>query len=197
MKALALTLQSTTNRLHQYFQLTKPRVNSLIVFCAVIGMFLATPAMVPWRILLFATLGIALVAGAAAAMNCLIEQKIDAAAGSDILDVEQVFAQFKKGVEEQVDEADSDTHFDLGIAYKEMGLLDDAISEFQVAMRNPVRECQRGRHSPHMTLAEDELQGHRKFHLWKQLGSGRFVRGQDQDSCECQAHRLSWFESAN
>lgn len=41
-------------------------------------MFLATPAMVPWRILLFATLGIALVAGAAAAMNCLIEQKIDA-----------------------------------------------------------------------------------------------------------------------
>jgi pilus assembly protein FimV len=70
-----------------------------------------------------------------------LEEEPPAAAGSDILDVEQVFAQFKKGVEEQVDEADSDTHFDLGIAYKEMGLLDDAISEFQVAMRNPVREC--------------------------------------------------------
>lgn len=78
MKAIALTLQGTTNRLHQYFQLTKPRVNSLIVFCAVIGMFLATPGMVPWRILFFATIGIALVAGAAAAVNCLIEQKVDA-----------------------------------------------------------------------------------------------------------------------
>jgi protoheme IX farnesyltransferase len=44
----------------------------------VIGMFLAVPGMVPWRILLAATVGIALVAGAAAAVNCLIEQKIDA-----------------------------------------------------------------------------------------------------------------------
>ncbi len=78
MKALALTLHGTTNRLYQYWQLTKPRVVSLIVFCAVIGMFLATPGMVPWRILIAATVGIALVAGAAAAVNCLIEQKIDA-----------------------------------------------------------------------------------------------------------------------
>jgi protoheme IX farnesyltransferase len=74
----ALVLQSGTHRLRQYFQLTKPRVVSLIVFCAVIGMFLAVPGMVPWRILLAATAGIALVAGAAAAVNCLIEQKIDA-----------------------------------------------------------------------------------------------------------------------
>ena len=78
MKALALALQSSPHRLRQYFQLTKPRVVSLIVFCAVIGMFLAVPGMVPWRILLAATIGIALVAGAAAAANCLIEQKIDA-----------------------------------------------------------------------------------------------------------------------
>jgi protoheme IX farnesyltransferase len=74
----AFVLQSGTHRLRQYFQLTKPRVVSLIVFCAVIGMFLAVPGMVPWRILLAATAGIALVAGAAAAVNCLIEQKIDA-----------------------------------------------------------------------------------------------------------------------
>jgi protoheme IX farnesyltransferase len=74
----ALVLQSGTHRLRHYFQLTKPRVVSLIVFCAVIGMFLAVPGMVPWRILLAATAGIALVAGAAAAVNCLIEQKIDA-----------------------------------------------------------------------------------------------------------------------
>jgi heme o synthase len=51
---------------------------SLIVFTAVIGMFLAAPGMVPPRLLLAATLGIALVAGAAAAINCLVEQKIDA-----------------------------------------------------------------------------------------------------------------------
>jgi protoheme IX farnesyltransferase len=78
VKTPALALQSGTHRLRQYFQLTKPRVVSLIVFCAVIGMFLAVPGMVPWRILLAATVGIALVAGAAAAVNCLIEQKIDA-----------------------------------------------------------------------------------------------------------------------
>jgi protoheme IX farnesyltransferase len=61
-----------------FYALTKPRVVSLIVFTAVIGMFLATPGMVPVQILLAATLGIASVAGAAAAVNCLVEQKIDA-----------------------------------------------------------------------------------------------------------------------
>ncbi|MCW5623043.1 MAG: heme o synthase [Burkholderiales bacterium] len=64
-------------RVQQFFALTKPRVVSLIVFTAVIGMFLATPGMVPLQALLFGTLGIALVAGAAAAINCLVEQKID------------------------------------------------------------------------------------------------------------------------
>jgi protoheme IX farnesyltransferase len=58
--------------------LTKPRVVSLIVFTAVIGMFLATPGMVPLQVLVFGTLGIALAAGAAAAVNCLVEQKVDA-----------------------------------------------------------------------------------------------------------------------
>ncbi|MFN0313632.1 MAG: heme o synthase [Burkholderiales bacterium] len=70
--------QPLSFRLQQFFALTKPRVISLIVFTAVIGMFLAVPGMVPLRPLLFGTLGIALVAGAAAAMNCLVEQKIDA-----------------------------------------------------------------------------------------------------------------------
>jgi protoheme IX farnesyltransferase len=65
-------------RLRQFLSLTKPRVVSLIVFCAVIGMFLATPGMVPSKLLLAATIGIWLVAGAAAAVNCLVEQKIDA-----------------------------------------------------------------------------------------------------------------------
>jgi protoheme IX farnesyltransferase len=65
-------------RLRSYYALTKPRVVSLIVFTAVIGMFLATPGMVPLGVLVAATLGVAFVAGAAAAVNCLVEQRIDA-----------------------------------------------------------------------------------------------------------------------
>jgi protoheme IX farnesyltransferase len=66
------------SRLQQFLALTKPRVVSLVVFTAVIGMFLATPGMVPLQALVFGTLGIGLVAGAAAAVNCLVEQKVDA-----------------------------------------------------------------------------------------------------------------------
>jgi len=72
------TLVLSDNRLRQFFALTKPRVVSLIVFTAVIGMFMATPGMPPLSALVFGTIGIALVAGAAAAINCLVEQKIDA-----------------------------------------------------------------------------------------------------------------------
>jgi protoheme IX farnesyltransferase len=64
--------------LKQYLALTKPRVVMLITFCAVIGMALSTPGWVPLGILINATLGITLVAGAAAAINCLVEQHIDA-----------------------------------------------------------------------------------------------------------------------
>ena len=67
-----------TSRAYQFYLLTKPRVVSLIVFTAVIGMFLAVPGAVPLDALLAGTFGIALVAGAAAAVNCLVEQKIDA-----------------------------------------------------------------------------------------------------------------------
>jgi len=66
------------SRARAFYALTKPRVVSLIVFTAVIGMFLSTPGMVPLQALLCGTIGIALVAGAAAAVNCLVEQKIDA-----------------------------------------------------------------------------------------------------------------------
>lgn len=62
----------------QYWTLTKPRVVALIVFCAVIGMFLATPDLPNAQVLIAGTLGIWLVAGAAAAFNCLVEQQIDA-----------------------------------------------------------------------------------------------------------------------
>jgi tetratricopeptide (TPR) repeat protein len=54
--------------------------------------------------------------------------------------VEDVFNQFKKGVAETVKAEDSDTHYDLGIAYKEMGLLDDAVHEFETAARGNNRK---------------------------------------------------------
>ena len=65
-------------RWRQYWVLTKPRVTQLAVFCAIIGMFLATPGMVPCPILIGGSIGIWLLAGAAFAVNCLIEQAVDA-----------------------------------------------------------------------------------------------------------------------
>lgn len=70
--------RSAGQRLRNFFELCKPRVNSLIVFTAMIGMFLAAPAFPPFVLFVAASVGIALVAGAAAAINCLIEQQIDA-----------------------------------------------------------------------------------------------------------------------
>ncbi len=75
--ATQLILHDTAQRMRQFYALTKPRVTMLAVFCAVIGMFLATPGMVPWRVLFAGTAGIALLAGAAFAINCLIEREID------------------------------------------------------------------------------------------------------------------------
>ena len=67
----------TTSRWSQYVALTKPRVVQLIVFCAVIGMLMAEPGLPDLRVALAATVGIWLVASAAAAFNCLVEQQID------------------------------------------------------------------------------------------------------------------------
>jgi tetratricopeptide (TPR) repeat protein len=64
-----------------------------------------------------------------------------AAVHDEMVDVESVFAQFKKGVALQIAPEDTDTHFDLAIAYKEMGLLDDAITEFELAAHSPRRAC--------------------------------------------------------
>ncbi len=57
------------------------------------------------------------------------------------VDVDQVFAKFKAGVRAQVQETDSATHYDLGVAYKEMGLVKEAIAEFEQAARDQHREC--------------------------------------------------------
>ncbi len=53
---------------------------------------------------------------------------------------EEVFSKFKEGIKKTVKEEDYQTHYDLGIAYKEMGLYDDAITEFAVASRGPGKE---------------------------------------------------------
>ncbi|MFO0692095.1 MAG: tetratricopeptide repeat protein [Polyangiales bacterium] len=109
------------------------------------------------------------------------------AQGHDVIDVENVFAQFKKGVEAQIDASDSETHYDLGIAYKEMGLLDDAVHEFDLAMRNVDKECiaatmiglcriEQGRADQSIPFFERALNAkHRdareKLGLWFELGN--------------------------
>jgi len=62
---------------NDYYELCKPRVVMLLVFTAVIGMFLATPGMVPWQPLVYGTIGIGLAAASAAAINQVVDQKID------------------------------------------------------------------------------------------------------------------------
>jgi protoheme IX farnesyltransferase len=78
MNTTLLRALPVRRRLVDFFELCKPRVNRLIVFTAMIGMFLASPGFPPLARFLVASLGIALVAGAAAAINCLVERTIDA-----------------------------------------------------------------------------------------------------------------------
>jgi protoheme IX farnesyltransferase len=80
MSAAANALKPPS-RIRQFNALTKPRVIQLIVFCALIGMVLAVPGVPGWaelRLALVACVGIWLVAGAAAAFNCIVEKGIDA-----------------------------------------------------------------------------------------------------------------------
>lgn len=57
-------------------------------------------------------------------------------------EVMEVFDEFKKGLEKEIGDEDSETHYNLGIAYKEMGLLDDAIKEFQTSRKDSARNTQ-------------------------------------------------------
>ena len=75
---VSLAQPSLGQRLNDYYELCKPRVVLLIVFTAIVGMFLATPGMVPIPALVFGTLGIGLMASAAAALNQLLDRQIDA-----------------------------------------------------------------------------------------------------------------------
>ncbi|HET9929835.1 MAG TPA: tetratricopeptide repeat protein [Polyangiaceae bacterium] len=64
-----------------------------------------------------------------------------APAPSAKVDADKIFAKFKAGIRAQVSENDSATHYDLGVAYKEMGLIADAVHELEVAARDSEREC--------------------------------------------------------
>ena len=72
------TLPAQPSRLKEYYELCKPRVVMLIVFTAIIGMFLAVPGLPPWNALVWGTLGITLQAAAAAAVNQIIDRNVDA-----------------------------------------------------------------------------------------------------------------------
>ena len=72
------TTVSPQARWRDYLELCKPSVVALMMLTAVIGMFLATPGMVPWQVLVFGNLGIALCAASAAAVNHLVDRRIDA-----------------------------------------------------------------------------------------------------------------------
>jgi pilus assembly protein FimV len=71
------------------------------------------------------------------------EEGEDVSLSEEEQSLEEIFKEFKKGVEQQLDSEDYDTHYNLGIAYKEMGLIDESISEFQLASKDPKRavEC--------------------------------------------------------
>lgn len=62
----------------EYYELTKPKVVMLIVFTAVVGMFMATPGFVPWTALIFGTMGIGLAAASAAGFNQILDRRADA-----------------------------------------------------------------------------------------------------------------------
>ena len=88
------------------------------------------------------------------------------------VDIDQVFAKFKEGVRAQVEESDSATHYDLGVAYKEMGLVADAIKELEIAARDPARECMCYAMIGLVHLEHDELDAAEKAYI-RGLEAGR------------------------
>jgi tetratricopeptide (TPR) repeat protein len=79
----------------------------------------------------------------AAELESELEEEENVSLSEEEQSLEEIFKEFKKGVEQQLDSEDYDTHYNLGIAYKEMGLIDEAIGEFQLASKDPKRsvEC--------------------------------------------------------
>jgi tetratricopeptide (TPR) repeat protein len=106
----------------------------------------------------------------AASLSALDEYeapKQQAASVDNPVDVEEVFAKFKEGVSKQVSDTDSQSHYDLGVAYKEMGLVKDAAREFELAARDPERECVCHSMIGTMLMEQGDLEG----------ASSAFIRG--------------------
>jgi protoheme IX farnesyltransferase len=77
-KELGNVSAAAVSRWRDYYALTKPGVVQLLVFTAIVGMFLASPGMVPWDVLILGSLGIGLAAAAGAVVNQVLDQRIDA-----------------------------------------------------------------------------------------------------------------------
>jgi len=71
------------------------------------------------------------------AMDPRMQVKGDDPTGDEQRDFQDMLSQFKRGIDQNIDAEDYESHYDLGVAFKEMGLLDEAISEFQKALRAP------------------------------------------------------------
>ena len=82
--------------------------------------------------------------GAAPADLTEAEEKVQQAQPQTAIDgdVKDIFKQFKESFAKSIDDKDSETHYNMGIAYKEMGILEDAIKEFELSLKDPKRERQ-------------------------------------------------------
>ncbi|MFO0676794.1 MAG: tetratricopeptide repeat protein [Polyangiaceae bacterium] len=116
------------------------------------------------------------------------------------VDVEEVFAKFKEGVAKQISVDDGQSHYDLGLAYKEMGLLDDAIHEFNVASRDVKRTCicqsmigmiqnERGNYTEAIAaflagLDADIKTPDQELALWFEVGAGYESKKQTKDAIQ-------------
>ncbi|MGE4578889.1 MAG: tetratricopeptide repeat protein [Desulfuromonadales bacterium] len=120
---------------------------------------------------------------------------------SDRFQFDGVFAEFKKGVDSQIGGEDAEAHYSLGIAYKEMGLLDDAIAEFEKTMKNPARfvdgitakgiclaekgSFENAEHTFKAGLANDGLDSEERISIYYELGLLYEVWGKPREAFEC------------
>ena len=120
---------------------------------------------------------------------------------SDRFQFDGVFSEFKKGVDSQIEGEDAEAHYSLGIAYKEMGLLDDAIVEFEKTMKNPARyvdgltakgiclaekgSFENAEHTFKTGLAKDGLDSEERISIYYELGLLYEVWGKPGEAFEC------------
>jgi tetratricopeptide (TPR) repeat protein len=132
----------------------------------------------------------------------LAEEAMPQQLSSAAIEVADVLAQFKQGVAKQVDSGDTATHYDLGIAYMEMGLHTEAIDEFKLCLIDPTRRCQahtmiglsyvaKGDMDPgidHLKLAlESDPKPDEEVGLWFEMGNAHELVGKNLEA-------LIWYE---